>query len=134
MPGINSALHRVHNVQTLGPSADTGPIMLEAKYFGNWTFGISKTGTVTTGSITFYGTTDPNTAGSIGIPGSATGNRWFVLPAAAEQGGAGTVSNPVTAFDGTVSMNSSQRLLAVRYVTNAFTGGGSIVVDALATP
>lgn len=131
-PGLSQGLARAHNLQTLTASADTGPIMLEAKAWKSWKFMVSVVGTVTAGVLTFYGTLDPNTAGSLGIIGSATGNRWFVLEAQSEQGGTGVVANPITTFDGTISMNYTNPLYAVRYTTNAFGGGGSILVDALA--
>lgn len=133
MPGLNSGLARVPNVQTLGPSADTGPIILEAKYWTKWLFTVTSTGVITGGQLTFYGVTDPATAGVIGIPGSSTASPkvYDLLEAPANAAG---VVNPITAFDGSQSMKFDMPLLAVRFTTNAYTGGGTITVRTLVTP
>lgn len=125
--GSGAGLNRVHKSTTLAASGDSGAFATEAKFWTKWTFMVSKTGTVTTPQITFYGTTDPNTA-------SGSASNWSVLVAPAEQTGTGSVVNPITATDGTQMMQFSGPLLAVRITTNAFTGGGSVTIDTLVTP
>lgn len=135
MPGMSTGLARAHRQITLTASQDTASLSWPNGYQPGWEglgfvkhrFQVRSSGTVTTPSITFYGTLDKNTArGSAGL--------WFVLNAPAEQSGTGSVVNPITATDGSQVMEFSGALEAFRITTNAYTGGGSVIIDWYATP
>lgn len=131
--------HRLHAFVS-GVNSDTRLLVwpngrmpgYEAKGFRNWAFTAISSGTVTgTPTVSVYGTLDPITAYSqvAGFP-TLTGARWFLLPAQSEQTGTGIVSNPITAFDGSQSMEYRQSLEAYGIlVTGTWTGGGTINVD-----
>lgn len=99
----------------------------------NLQFSVSTSGSVTgTPMLTLYGTNDPVTAFG---NGTGTGGLWFALVAPSGQTEtAGANANPITAFDGSQSLNFKGQLLAWRAVASAFTGGGSIIVYMQAGP
>jgi hypothetical protein len=152
MPGNSAGIVRAHRKLTLPASTDTyttgtyyasgsAPtssfvypndryLLADVAGFTKFTFAVGSTGTVTSPSVTFYYTNDPATAAGLNSA-SATG-LWIPMPAPAEQSGTGTVANPITSVPG--SMIFMFPCLAYRVVTNAFTGGGSVVVDMLALP
>ncbi len=156
MPGNSAGLIRAHRRITLTASQDT--YTLGAMYasgnvptatfvypndrylpadvagFTKFTFTVGSTGTVTTPSITFYYTNDPLTAsGLLSQPGTGI---WTPMAAPSEQSGTGSLANPITVIGGATGqyMQFFAPMLAYRIVSNAFTGGGSVLVDVVALP
>jgi hypothetical protein len=144
VPGMNAGLARAYATRSLVASADTGPILLEGKNFSKWNFAVFSTGTITGGSLLIYGTLDTFTSGVLGNPNMTPGlvqpaspsaANWFPLIAPSGQSEtAGSLANPITSFNGTQQLNYAFQLVAVRCVMNAFTGGGTVIVNIEATP
>ena len=152
MPGNSAGIVRAHRKLTLPASTDTyvtgayyasGAVPTASYVYPNdrylpadvagftkFTFSVGSTGTVTTPSISFYYTNDPLTASGLASFGGT--GIWNLMAAPAAQSGTGAIANPVTAI-GTY-MQFFAPMLAYRIVTNAFTGGGSVVVDMIALP
>jgi len=104
-------------------------LLADAKGFTKFTFTIGTTGTVTGPSVTFYYTNDPLTSSGLNsFPGTGI---WAVMAAPSEQSGTGIVANPWIGTAGSY-MQFFAPLDAYRIVTNAFTGGGSVVIDMMA--
>ncbi len=127
--------------------ADSGPQCLEGKNWRNWAFTVE--GTFTGFTATWYGTNDPNTAGT--LPGTATppfpgdaggvlainpaSANWFLIPGESTQTGTGIEANPIT--DITQSLSYDRPLLAVRCVIDAAEGvspTGTITARVAAVP
>jgi hypothetical protein len=154
MPGNSAGIVRAHRTITLIAGQDTYTLpamyasgvaptatfiypndrylLADVAGFTRFTFSVGATGTVTTPSVTFYYTNDPGTAAGL-KSFSATG-LWTIMAAPSEQTGTGSVTNPVTATDGSAYMQFTAPLLAYRIVTNGFAGGGSVIVNMVATP
>lgn len=163
MPGNSAGLIRAHRTITMVASADTYAgtgsgsyyasgavptasyiypndryILADVAGFTKFTFTLSSTGTVTTPSVLFYYTNDPATAA--GLNSFAGTGIWQMMAAPSEQSGTGLVANPVTVINpaggGTTGqyMQFFAPMLAYRITTNAFTGGGSVVINMEALP
>jgi hypothetical protein len=123
---------------TLSPnstSLDSGTQMSEAIAMKTWTFQIIGPGAAAAGyTVTLYGTIDPAAYDNVfGRPGpdpvtgapavkaSGKGNllvpatSWFALPGPAEQGGTGTMTNPMVSGTSNI-LQVSMALVAVRAV------------------
>lgn len=153
MPGNSAGIVRAHRKITLAASQDTyvlgayyasgnAPtatfvypndryLLADVAGFTKFTFSTGSTGTVTTPSISFYYTNDPLTASGLASYGGT--GIWNLMAAPADQSGTGTLANPVTT-PGTGYMQFFAPMLAYRIVSNAFTGGGSVVIDMIALP
>ena len=153
MPGNSAGLIRAHRTLTLPASSDTyvlgayyasGAVPTAAFVYPNdryltadvagftkFTFTVGSTGTVTTPVVSFYYTNDPLTAA--GLKSFAGTGIWTLMAAPSDQSGTGTIANPVVTIP-TQYMQFFAPMLAYRITTNAFTGGGSVVVDMLALP
>lgn len=132
MPGMHGAEQGLVRIGSSGPKtilttsaalADSGPQCQEGKFWTRWSFSLA--GTFTGYSVQLYGTLDGATA-------AGTGNNWFTLPAPAEQGGTGTVANPLT--NTSQSMQYAAPLLAVRAVATGTAQTGTVAVLVTATP
>ena len=137
MFGSEAGLVRINKpiLTTSGASADSGPTCLEGKNWRNWTFTIE--GTFSGYSATWYGTNDPNTAGSLpGTPpvlvNAITNANWFIIPGEATQSGTGIEANPQT--DITQSLSYDRPLLAVRCVITGSGQTGTITARVAAVP
>jgi hypothetical protein len=99
-----------------------------------FTFSVGLSGTVTGPSVTFYYTNDPITAS--GLLSFAGTGIWDIMAAPSDQSGTGSIANPITVVTGATSqyMQFFAPCLAYRITTNAFTGGGSVLIDMLALP
>ena len=145
MFGSEAGLVRIEKVilTTSAASADSGPTCLEAKDWRNWTFTVE--GTIPGGaSVTWYGTNDINTAGT--LPGTATppaayggvvavtptASNWFLIPAEAIQTGTGVEANPITSP--AQSLSYDRPLRAVRAVVAGNTLGNVITAKVAAVP
>lgn len=144
--GSEAALVRVEKpiLTTALAAADSGPTCLECKNWRNWTFTVE--GTIpATASVTWYGTNDPATAGSLpGTPntlGLAYGNygptpitatNWFLIPGEATQTGTGVEANPI--IDNIQSLSYDRPLLAVRAVIAGNTPGNVLTAKVAAVP
>lgn len=152
----NSGLIRAHRTLTLAASRDTYSGTGSGTYYASGAvptatfkypddrylladvtgltrlnFSFNNSGTVTTPSITLYYTNDPATAsGLLSQPGTGL---WTIMSAFSLNTGAGTMTNPITAADGTQSFEFNGSLLAYRITTSGFAGGGSVVVNMEAT-
>jgi hypothetical protein len=102
----------------------SGPKMLEAKRMTKWVFQLG--GTFTGMSAVIYGTTDIGTSGWIGYGPTPTGANWFQLPAEAVQSGTGTVVNPLTAVNQTLTYD--RQLVAVQVVVTQTSATGTCLV------
>jgi hypothetical protein len=98
--------------------------------FTKFTFYVGSTGTVTTPSISFYYTNDPLTASGLASFGGT--GIWNLMASSSDQSGTGAVSNPITVIGSYFQVFAP--MLAYRIVSNAFTGGGSVIIDVLALP
>ena len=141
--GSRAGTNRARATKILVAGTDTGPFLLEAKGFEHWHFSFFQIGgTVTGGQVTILGTTDESTAGILAFFNPTPGyvpqtlpsrQDWFPLVAKATQTESdATVENPITVFDGSHQLPYDGALFAVRLVTNAFVGGGSIRCQILA--
>lgn len=138
---INSGLGRAHRLIQFTAAGDTRIQTWangrqpgwEAKGWKSWDFQPSSTGTVTTTGLQLvcYGTLDPATAYSVNsLFPALTNARWLILPAPTTDTGTGIVVNPITAFDGSQSMQFGQSLEAFGLaLIGTWTGGGTINVD-----
>jgi hypothetical protein len=113
-----------------GTSNDSGAVMWEGIGFTKWVFQFI--GGITGYTVTLYGTIDPAARpngqpiakGSTAIPATS----WFVLPGPSEQGGTGTINNPITGTN--PLFTASLPLVAVRAVVTAIatpTGQGAVI-------
>jgi hypothetical protein len=147
MFGSEAGLVRISKpiLTTSAATADSGPQCLEAKDWRNWTFTVE--GTIPGGgSVTWYGTNDPATAGT--LPGTATppfpgdyggtlavtptAANWFKIPAEAIQSGTGTEANPITS--NLQSLSYDRPVLAVRAVVAGNTVGNVLTAKVAAVP
>lgn len=156
MPGNSAGIVRAHRTLTLPASTDTyvtgtyfasgsAPtatyiypndryLLADVAGFTKFTFTVGSTGTVTSPTVTFYFTNNPATAaGTVSYAGTGI---WDVMGAPSDQSGTGTLANPVTIIGGDSGqyMQFFAPMLAYRITTNAFTGGGNVVVDMVALP
>lgn len=109
-------------------------LLADVAGFTKFTFNVSSTGTVTGPSITFYFTNDPLTSSGLASFGGT--GIWNIMAAPSDQSGTGSIANPITAIGGSTGqyMQFFAPMLAYRITTNAFTGGGSVVIQVEALP
>jgi hypothetical protein len=102
--------------------------------FTKFTFSVGQSGTVSGPSILFYYTNDPLTAS--GLLSFAGTGIWDLMAAPSDQSGTGAIANPVTIIGGSTGqyMQFFAPILAYRIVSNAFTGGGNVLIDMVALP
>lgn len=152
MPGNSAGLVRAHRTLTLAASVDTyvtgayyasGAVptatyiypndrylLADVAGFTKFTFQYSTSGGVVGPSVSLYYTNDPNTAA--GINSFAGTGIWTLMAAPSEQTGTGSVANPLTTPG--QYMQFFAPMLAYRVVTNAFTGGGSVIINMEGLP
>lgn len=146
MFGSEAGLVRINKaiITTSAATFDSGPTCLEAKNWRNWTFTVE--GSLTAGAVTWYGTNDPKTAGT--LPGTATppggmgtgGSlaitptqaNWFLIPGEATQAGTGVEANPIVS--NLQSLSYDRPLLAVRAVITGNTPGNVLTARVAAVP
>jgi hypothetical protein len=104
-------------------------LLADAKGFTKFTFTVGAIGTVTGPSVSFYFTNDPLTSSGLASAGGT--GIWTLMAAPSDEAGTGTILNPIT-VPYTQYMQYMAPLDAYRITTNAFTGGGSVVVDMMA--